>query len=160
MDMQGDSGFDIYPDVNYEFDNLLGGELENDDGCMVREGPSFCPDEFFTSDNGWNDVCREFFIKEHDARCGRAQIVTKCLLNGLVRCERIKQEDVWYPLYAVARFYKMSKSEKENMCTMIKEIRDKKDEEISILKLSIKNALTEELACHMSHCSCQPLLQE
>ena len=144
IDMQAACDYNMFPAVNYDFDNSLAVDLETVDGCMV--GPSFCPVEFFTHEHGWNDKSRNFFIKEHDASCGRAQLLAKCLLKDIVSCERIKQDDVWYTLYAVARFYKLTKSEKENICSLIQEISDRKDEKMAMLQMSIQNAMTEELS--------------
>ena len=78
-------------------------------------------------------------------------MVSKCLLiKGLIQPKDVKEQDVSFTLHAAAQYYKMSKSERENICSMVNEVRDRKDKEISKLRSTYQTAIHSVLSSYLS----------
>ena len=133
---------------------------ENDELGNVAAAPQthtqrqmFQPEKFFTEENGWkSDNSRKYFIHEHNACLGKAYLVSHCLLKGRFPPEMINQKDIWYTLFAAARYYKLTRSERGNISSMINEVRESKASEAKRLEetyqIAIKSVLSQYLQPH------------
>ena len=81
-------------------------------------------------------------------------LVSRALLEGAD--VDIPSEDVWSTLHAALQYYNMTTSMRANVCSMMDDLRRKKDEEIKMLHQRYGSSIHQEL---LNHFSSQPLQQ-
>ena len=99
-------------------------------------GSIFNADHYFTEANGFSNNSAIYFINEHEHGHGLKSIVYRCMkthkqLSGF---ESVSDEQANFTLHSALQFYKMSRSEICNICTMNEYTRSRHEKE----KLQIK----------------------